>query len=127
MVCSRRKLQTGAGADRINETTGAASRTTGDNSGNINNGGSYFMERGQNAPEVATRRRGGLIDVPDQINTSVGLEGDTMRTLYGGGVIAIVCCLIIALGRVFAAQINANAITDDPDHAHNQPSRREGE
>jgi hypothetical protein len=85
----------------------------------VSNGGSYFLDRFQNSPSVRENRgglmRGGLIDVPDKINTSVGLEGDTMKTVFGVGIIAIICCLIVAAGRVFAAQINANAITDDPD------------
>jgi hypothetical protein len=89
------------------------------------NGGSYFLERNQTSPYSSPYvreggrdnriLRGGLIDVPDKINTSVGLEGDTMRTVIGIGIVAIVCCLIAAAGRIFAAQISANAITDDPD------------
>ena len=84
----------------------------------VTSGGSYFLDRFQNSPARENRgglMRGGLIDVPDKINTSVGLEGDTMKTVFGVGIIAIICCLIMAAGRVFAAQINANAITDDPD------------
>lgn len=92
---------------------------------NNGNGGSYFLERNQTSPYSSPYvreggrdnriLRGGLIDVPDKINTSVGLEGDTMRTVIGIGIVAIVCCLIAAAGRIFAAQISANAITDDPD------------
>jgi hypothetical protein len=89
--------------------------------GKVQNEGSYFMPRNQ-APEpvrLPSLRRPLInpqVDVamPDALETSVGLQDGAMMGI-GAAVVAIVCSMILAYGRTQAAQIHANAITDDPD------------
>jgi hypothetical protein len=89
--------------------------------GKVQNDGSYFMPRNQ-APEPVRlpSLRGPLINpqfdvaIPDALETSVGLQDGAMMGI-GAAVVAIVCSMILAYGRTQAAQIHANAITDDPD------------
>ena len=83
--------------------------------------GSYFMPRSNGAPP-AYQPGGGRrpfinpqldVAVPDTLNTAVGLNPDTQKTLIFIGVLAIVCCLLLGASPIISAVIIGHALTDD--------------
>ena len=89
---------------------------------NKQTGGSYFMPRSNGAPPAYQPGGGGRrpfinpqldVAVPDTLNTAVGLNSDTQKTLIFIGVLAIVCCLLLGASPIISAVIIGHAITDD--------------
>jgi hypothetical protein len=67
--------------------------------------GSYFLRRKSvdERPHLFNPKLD--VAVPDRINTEFTLATNVIILLIGGGFIAIVCCLILSIGRVVAAAL----------------------
>ena len=87
-----------------------------------NRADSYFLPRSNGAPPAYQPGGGGRrpfinpqldVAVPDTLNTAVGLNPDTQKTLIFIGVLAIVCCLLLGASPIISAVIIGHAITDD--------------